>query len=538
MFFAGGSETIHPLWTLQRASEQSQREEDERLLEARLKHRLRSIFNDSLLTDPKSRKILLVEHPLLPLYVKEIIARILFNNLQVPSVSFLPSSLLALLAVGRVTGLVVDCGHLESTTLPIFASRPLYPHLKTTPLAGNRLSQHLRALLLWFGTYYPPPTTLSGAVNLPSTSRATRVPEEVLTESLLETIKSCCLFVGAPLTESPSPPDASSPTIEVPPEAQPRSESDFSRISADASDNSAFSVVSHAHLGEPPLREGGGRLEAIAALYKRHSTATDVRLRVVPPVSQQTGTGRGTLVIPGWIRERAAEMLFEGGDDDEGSVVEIVLESLLKVPIDLRKTLASSILLIGGTVNLPGFIPRLHAELAAALSSTQPSPTLSPQSTRRTRAAVPKNHRYAPLRSLLSHLAILNDPSPNVTTTTAALGLAASTQRPPSMAGKAPAFSPTMLAWVGGSLAGALKISGTEVPRERWDELGPSQFEVDDLQFVIDMHPSTVVTSSSSSTGSVLPDWTRSPLPSGAPSAHMGQMRPTPSAMPSSAIHA
>jgi hypothetical protein len=37
----------------------------------------------SLLTDPKSRKVILVEHPLLPLYIKEIIARILFNNLQV-----------------------------------------------------------------------------------------------------------------------------------------------------------------------------------------------------------------------------------------------------------------------------------------------------------------------------------------------------------------------------------------------------------------------------------------------------------------------
>src|ERR1700676_4751886 len=32
----------------------------------------------SLLTDPKSRKVILVEHPLLPLYIKETMARILF----------------------------------------------------------------------------------------------------------------------------------------------------------------------------------------------------------------------------------------------------------------------------------------------------------------------------------------------------------------------------------------------------------------------------------------------------------------------------
>jgi hypothetical protein len=38
----------------------------------------------SLLTDPKSRKVIVIEHPLLPVYVKEILAKILFENLQVP----------------------------------------------------------------------------------------------------------------------------------------------------------------------------------------------------------------------------------------------------------------------------------------------------------------------------------------------------------------------------------------------------------------------------------------------------------------------
>lgn len=68
-------------------------------------------------------------------------------------------------------------------------------------------------------------------------------------------------------------------------------------------------------------------------MYTRHSTATDLTIKVLPPVSQQTGTGRGTLVIPGWIRERAAEFLFAGGDFDECSVAEVLLESLLKVRV-------------------------------------------------------------------------------------------------------------------------------------------------------------------------------------------------------------
>lgn len=44
------------------------------------------IYARSLLTDPKSRKVILVEHPLLPLYIKDIIAKVLFGNLQVCSV--------------------------------------------------------------------------------------------------------------------------------------------------------------------------------------------------------------------------------------------------------------------------------------------------------------------------------------------------------------------------------------------------------------------------------------------------------------------
>lgn len=32
------------------------------------------------MTDPKARKVILVEHPLLPLYIKELIAKILFDN--------------------------------------------------------------------------------------------------------------------------------------------------------------------------------------------------------------------------------------------------------------------------------------------------------------------------------------------------------------------------------------------------------------------------------------------------------------------------
>ncbi len=133
--------------------------------------------------------------------------------------------------------------------------------------------------------------------------------------------------------------------IDMPPSDSALSESDFSRVSADRDSNtgpssSDFSVVSRSQV--LPGRPGAGehQLQALANLYMRHSTATDLHLKVTPPASQQTGTGLGTLIVPGWIRERGAEVLFEGSDVDESSVAETILDCLLKVQPFLMPTAA------------------------------------------------------------------------------------------------------------------------------------------------------------------------------------------------------
>lgn len=267
--------------------------------------------------------------------------------------------------------MVIDCGHLETTALPasgilhtsasaivtvfgqIFAARPLYPQLRTTPLAGAHLSAHLRALLLLFGTYLPPPTTLSGAVNLPSATRSTRVPQEILTEAMVEDIKTRCCLAGTPLDaaadlqlSAPSEFGDGASELEVPSEIAPSEPESMDIDTASIATSSVYSAVSHPRAAPGGVSHSGrridsanSRLEALAAMYARHSTATDLRMRVVPPITQQTGTGRGTLIIPGWIRERAAEVLFEGGDVDENSVAETILDSLLKARTSLGQSL-------------------------------------------------------------------------------------------------------------------------------------------------------------------------------------------------------
>jgi len=72
------------------------------------------------------RKVLISENLLLPLSLKTTIAAVLFEYMSVPSIIFAPSQLLALTSVGSKTGLVIDCGYLETTVLPVSVLKNYY----------------------------------------------------------------------------------------------------------------------------------------------------------------------------------------------------------------------------------------------------------------------------------------------------------------------------------------------------------------------------------------------------------------------------
>ena len=67
------------LWTL----DCGRTDWNEAATEARIQAQLRRIFHRELMTDPRSRKIVIVESALLPVQIKTMLARVLFSNLQV-----------------------------------------------------------------------------------------------------------------------------------------------------------------------------------------------------------------------------------------------------------------------------------------------------------------------------------------------------------------------------------------------------------------------------------------------------------------------
>ncbi|WFD34331.1 hypothetical protein MCUN1_001170 [Malassezia cuniculi] len=194
----------------------------------------------------------------------------------------------------------------------------------------------------------------------------------------------------------------------------------------------ANSLASMALLVGPPV-ESGERSAAPFdpdAFARRYSTSSVADMHY----------GDGDRVVPGWIRERAAEVLFEPGDEDEASIVECVVQSLKDIPMDARREILESVVLAGGTATIPGFARRVQQDLERALHAWQVGRGIS------SRTGSPFSGSNA-----FSYVHVLNAPR--------------SDDAPLPMA----SLPSSLLAWIGGSIAGSLGSDGTlQITREQW----------------------------------------------------------------------
>lgn len=433
----------------------------------------RTLFLNHLLSDPRQRKVLILESPLLRQTRKAAIARTLFQHLSVPSISFVPHSLCALLAVGRSTGLVIDVGQLETTIVPTFESRPLLSRLVYTSRSSHSLSQRIAVLVARFAMFVPdqqgnhPLGLSSSSQRNQRPTQAGKVPRELITKSFIEKVQSKLCLVD----------------MDPPPMKGNDGNNNDQGVDTQMEEETREEFSSSSSLNEKGIWSSEANdykfLDSLERRYKPFSKTSDAQISI--PSTQLASTSSsssntlipgGTVLIPGWIRQSAFEVLFEKGDEDELAISEAILECLLKVPIDLRKSMISSILVTGGTAMCPGFISRLRVETLRILllsSDDDPNPNLS-RTKKEKYTKVPTKSRYHELYSLRQSLAILNDPC-------------LSFDRDPSKsdqpfgidkinfdlgAGSAPPFSPNTLAWIGASIAGALKTSSDEITREKY----------------------------------------------------------------------
>ncbi|XP_078046717.1 actin-related protein 10 [Augochlora pura] len=103
----------------------------------------------------------------------------------------------------------------------------------------------------------------------------------------------------------------------------------------------------------------------VTTLERSNKLGTEEAL--VPPPAV-TYHGVKNIIIPGEVREKAYEILWQR-DRDNLCIPAMILDAILKCPIDIRRTLAENILLIGGTTMAKGFVSRLKSELLTLVKS-------------------------------------------------------------------------------------------------------------------------------------------------------------------------
>uniref|UniRef100_A0A3Q2QWI4 Actin related protein 10 n=1 Tax=Fundulus heteroclitus TaxID=8078 RepID=A0A3Q2QWI4_FUNHE len=95
-----------------------------------------------------------------------------------------------------------------------------------------------------------------------------------------------------------------------------------------------------------------------------------------PPDVDYPLDGEKILHVKGSIRDSVMEILFEQ-DNEEKSVASMILDALVKCPIDTRKVLSENLVVIGGTAMLPGFLHRLLAEIRLLVEKPKYSDVLA-----------------------------------------------------------------------------------------------------------------------------------------------------------------
>lgn len=364
------------LWSadIARCKDDTNRKVIEYKLKGRIKFLLRNLFYQILTQDPKDRKITIVHNAFMPTIVQEVLQEVLFSNLRVASVSFVPSHLMSAIAIGRSCSLIIDMGYEQTSLIPIHLWRPLtHRYTLVSPKAARRVSQRLRALLLHFATYTAPLSSSSTAGSSFSAtiqsststhpSGQTKIPANLLDDDFLDEIKAEVLTVGPVLGYE---------NVEKTP----------TKRDGQWKSRQAFSTI--------PEEDDLEWIEVLRKRYSREKCSTaDISIEVPPEPSppltaatqpatlfysahpQPNRQGRGRIRIPGWVRERAIDVLFEQGDEDELSLTEMVLDALLKLPIDTRQVMSNNIYLTGGTAMIPGLAHRLRLELIATLRSAE-----------------------------------------------------------------------------------------------------------------------------------------------------------------------
>ncbi|CAH8445856.1 unnamed protein product [Schistosoma mattheei] len=108
---------------------------------------LYNIYYRHLLVNPKDRRVVVVESVLCPSSFREVLADVLFNHFEAPSVLFATSHLMALFTLGISSAVVLDCGYMDAQVLPVYEGYTLLNAWQSAQLGSKRIHENIRGYL-------------------------------------------------------------------------------------------------------------------------------------------------------------------------------------------------------------------------------------------------------------------------------------------------------------------------------------------------------------------------------------------------------
>ena len=138
-----------------------------------------------LLVNPKERRVVICESMFKSVNTHNTIAEVLFKHFHIVSIVFVPTHLLALYACGVETGLVVDCGYLETSVVPIYEQVPVLKAIEYVNLAGKAIHANINNEIM-----------SNCLVQVGSEEKPAKDCLDCVSETILEDIKIRCCFVG------------------------------------------------------------------------------------------------------------------------------------------------------------------------------------------------------------------------------------------------------------------------------------------------------------------------------------------------------
>ena len=92
---------------------------------------------------PEEHPVLLTEPPLCPKANREKMTQMMFEHFNIPAMYATSPAVLSLLASGRTTGMVIDCGYGASQIVPIYEGCALSYAINRLDVGGNDLDESL-----------------------------------------------------------------------------------------------------------------------------------------------------------------------------------------------------------------------------------------------------------------------------------------------------------------------------------------------------------------------------------------------------------